>query len=196
MSATSTPPARDTHFHQLYPKVICHVIPQLLDIARNPGPPSHLHSDYTDCAVYSSETCMWIEDKIHVNGVLAPQGKTAVVHHTTLHLFPLTDLYSLVQNRFRTVGVACVCLVVLGLVGLYTWHLTRLTYTPCDSGWQTTMVTEADARKGLFTNLRKPRNVVETPAIADNVVVDASNLALLFLVKKYPPPGYDLMPNS
>ena len=42
MSEPSTPPARDTHFHQLYPKVICHVIPQLLDIARNPGPPSHL----------------------------------------------------------------------------------------------------------------------------------------------------------
>ena len=31
-----------THFHQLYPKVICHVIPQLLDISRNLGPPSHL----------------------------------------------------------------------------------------------------------------------------------------------------------
>jgi len=42
MSEPSTPAARDTHFHQLYPKVICHVIPQLLDIARNPGPPSHL----------------------------------------------------------------------------------------------------------------------------------------------------------
>jgi len=42
MSEPSTPPARDTHFHQLYPKVICHVIPQLLDIARNPGLPSHL----------------------------------------------------------------------------------------------------------------------------------------------------------
>jgi len=58
------------------------------------------------------------------------------------------------------------------------------------------MVTEADARKGLFTNLRKPNNVVEAPAIADNVAVDAHNLALLFLVKKYPPPGYDFMPNS
>jgi len=42
MSEPSTPPARDTHFHQLYPKVVCHVIPQLLGIARNPGPPSHL----------------------------------------------------------------------------------------------------------------------------------------------------------
>jgi len=28
------------------------------------------------------------------------------------------------------------------------------------------------------------------------VAVDARNLALLFSVKKYPPPGYDLMPNS
>jgi len=46
MSAPSTPPARDAHFHQLYPKVICHVIPQFLDVARNPGPPSHLHYIY------------------------------------------------------------------------------------------------------------------------------------------------------
>ena len=42
MSEHSNPPARDTHFHQVYPKVICHVVHQLLDIARNPGPPSHL----------------------------------------------------------------------------------------------------------------------------------------------------------
>ena len=136
------------------------------------------------------------EDKMHANGVLAPQEKKAVAHHTTLHLSPLTDLYSLIQNRFRIVGAACVCLVVLGFVGLYTWHLTRLTCTPCDSIWQRTMVTEADATKGLFTNLRKPRNVFKAPAIADNVAVDAHNLALLFLVKKYPPPGYDFMPNS
>ena len=48
----------------------------------------------------------------------------------------------------------------------------------------------------LFSNLRKPSNVVEAPAIANNVAVDARNLALLFSVTKYPPPGYDLMPNS
>jgi len=58
------------------------------------------------------------------------------------------------------------------------------------------MVTEADARKGLFSNLRKPSNVVEAPALAGNVAVDARNLALLFSVQKYPPPGYDLLPNS
>jgi len=46
MCEPSTPPARDAHFHQLYPKVICHVIPQLLDVARNPGTPSHLHYIY------------------------------------------------------------------------------------------------------------------------------------------------------
>jgi len=44
--ATSSPPARGAHFHQLYPKIICHVIPQLLDVARNPGPPSHFHCIY------------------------------------------------------------------------------------------------------------------------------------------------------
>jgi len=42
MSEPSTPLARDTPFHQLYPEVICYVIPQLLGIARNPGSPSHL----------------------------------------------------------------------------------------------------------------------------------------------------------
>jgi len=167
MSEPSTPPARDTHFHQLYSKVICHVIPQLLDIARNPAPPSRLHSAQTDCAVQEGETCMCTEDKMHVTGVLTPQGKKAVAHHTTLHPSPLTELYPLIQNRFRIVGFVCVCLVVLGFVGLYTWHLTPLTRTPCASIWQTTMVTEADARKGLFTNLRKPSNVVEAPATCD-----------------------------
>jgi len=42
MSEPNTPPARDTPSHQLYPKDIYHVIPQLLGIARNPGSPSHL----------------------------------------------------------------------------------------------------------------------------------------------------------
>jgi len=196
MSEPSTPPARDTHFHQLYPKVICHVIPQLLDISRNPALSSRLHSDQTNCAVQEGETCMCTEDKMHVTVVLTLQGEQAVTHHTTLHPSPLSELYPLVQNRFRIVGFAYVCLVVLGFVGLYTWQLTRLTRTPCDSIWQTTMVTEADARKGLFSNLRKPSNVVEAPAIANNVAVDARNLALLFSVTKYPPPGYDLMPNS
>jgi len=56
MSEPSTPPARDTPFHQLYPKAVCHVIPQLLDIARNPESPSHLlylpplPTDYTSVA--------------------------------------------------------------------------------------------------------------------------------------------------
>jgi len=42
MSEPSTPPARDTPFHQMYPQAQYHVIPQLLGIARNPGSPSHL----------------------------------------------------------------------------------------------------------------------------------------------------------
>jgi len=56
MSEPSTPPARDTPFHQLYPKTICHVIPHLLGIARNRGSPSHLlhlpplPTDYTSVA--------------------------------------------------------------------------------------------------------------------------------------------------
>jgi len=50
------------------------------------------------------------------------------------------------------------------------------------------MVTADDARKGLFTKLRKPKNMVEAPAIADNVAVDGRNLALLFSVRKYPAP--------
>jgi len=58
------------------------------------------------------------------------------------------------------------------------------------------MVTADDARKGLFTKLRKPQDVVEAPAIADDLAVDARNLALLFSVGKYPPPGYDMLPNT
>jgi len=48
----------------------------------------------------------------------------------------------------------------------------------------------------LFSNLRKPSNVVEAPALACNVGVDARNLTILFSVEKYPPPVYDLLSNS
>jgi len=98
MSKPSTPPARDTHSHQLYPKVICHVILQLLDIGKNPALSSRLHSDQTDCAVQEGETCMCTEDKMHVNCVLTLQGEQDVTHHTTLHPSPLTELYPPLQN--------------------------------------------------------------------------------------------------
>ena len=166
MSEPSTPPVRDTHSHQLFSKVICHVIPQLLDIGKNPALSPRLHSDQTDCAVQEGATCMCTQDKMHVKSVLTPQGEQDVT--------PL-------QNRFRIAGFAFLCLVVLGFLELYTWQLTRLTRTPCDSIWQTTMVTESDARKGLFLNLSKPSNVVEAPALARNVAVDARNLAILFI---------------
>ena len=37
---------------------------------------------------------------------------------------------------------------------------------------------------------------LEVPVIADDLAVDARNLALLFSVGKYPPPGYDMLPNT
>ena len=96
------------------------MILQLLDIGKNPALFSRLHSDQTDCAVQEGETCMCTEDKMHVNCVLTLQGEQDVTHHTTLHPSPLTELYSPLQNRFRIVGFAYVCLVVLGLLGLHT----------------------------------------------------------------------------
>jgi len=71
MSESSTPPVRDTLSHQLFSKVICHVIPQLLDIGKNPVLSPRLHSDQINSAVVQEgETCMGTEDKMHVNPVL------------------------------------------------------------------------------------------------------------------------------
>jgi len=100
------------------------------------------------------------------------------------------------QKGFKFVVLACAVMVMLNVVGFCTLEVTLLTRTPCGFLWQTALITAADARKGLFTNLSKPKNVVEAPAIADKVAVDACNLALLFSVGKYPPPGYDMMPNT
>ena len=119
MSESSTPPVRDTHSHQLFSKVICHVIPQLLDIGKTPGLSPRLHSDQINSAVQEGETCMGTEDKMHVKPVLTHQGEPDAT--------PL-------QYRFRIAGSVFLCLVVLGwFLELYTCQLTRLTRTPCDS---------------------------------------------------------------
>ena len=106
MSESSTPPVRDTLSHQLFSKVICHVIPQLLDIGKTPVLSPRLHSDQINSAVQEGETCMGTEDKMHVNPVLIPHGEPDVK--------PL-------QYRFRTAGSVFLCLVVLGWsVEMYT----------------------------------------------------------------------------
>jgi len=118
--------------------------------------------------------------------VSAPQGPNVGIHHTTLHLYSLIDLYLLKEMGFEIVVLACVVMVMLGVVGFCTLDVTLLTRTSCGFLWQTALVTAADAKKVLFTNLSKPKNVVEAPAIADNVAVDARNLALLFSVGMMP----------
>jgi len=115
--------------------VICHVIHQILDIARNLGPRSHLNFHQPDCALQKGDTCMCEEGKDHARGVLVHQREKGAAHHTTLHLYPLSDLYFLIQKRFKIVGLACVFMVVLGVVGLYIWHVTPRTRTPCDFSW-------------------------------------------------------------
>jgi len=112
MSEPSTPPVRDTHSRQLLSKVIFHVMTQLLDIGTNPALSSRPQSDQNDCAPQKGETCMCTEDKMHVNSVLIPQGEQEVTPP---------------QNRFRIVGFAFVCLVVLGFLDSDTRQLTRLT---------------------------------------------------------------------
>ena len=47
----------------------------------------------------------------------------------------------------------------------------------------------------LYTNLKRPKDVVEAPPIADNVTVDARNLAILFSLRKYPPPEFKVPPH-
>jgi len=81
-----------------------------------------------------------------------------------------------------------VFMLVLDVCRFCTSGVMLLTHIPCGILWQAAMVTADDARKGLFTKLRKPKNMVEAPAIADNVAVDGRNLALLFSVRKYPAP--------
>jgi len=108
----------------------------------------------------------------------------------------MLDLCSPIPKKFKRVVHVFVLMLVLAVCGFCTSGVALLTHTSCGILWQTAMVTADDVRKGLFTKLGKPKDVDEATAIADDVAVNGCNLALLFSVGKYPPPGYDMLPNT
>ena len=74
--------------------------------------------------------------------------------------------------------------------------VTALTPKLCAFSGQSALVVATGAKKGLFANLKKPERIHLAPPTADKQTVDARNLACLVAAHKWPPPSFQVAPDS